>query len=516
MPSTTPNTSHEELNTRISDLESDLQRTEKALENALSQLHKYKLAASGANDGLWDLNIETGEAFVSPPWKSMLGYEDMELGGQINTWEKLLHPEDRKWANKALQDYIDGNAKDYDIEFRMRHKDGSYRWIHSKGTVLRNDAGKAYRISGSHTDITERKFAEQALVESEVKYRNLFENSQVGMLRANIDTGRIIETNATAMDLFRAEEGDYFFLKDLAVDSQSMDKFLNELEEEGTVANMEMQIKRRDGTLLWVALSGSLHKDILECVVKDIEESKQHLLELQRINFELDSFVYHASHDLRSPLRSVLGLTTILKQDTDPNSRDQCVSLIESSVQRLDRLVVDLLTVSREGRNENNYEPVNLMVEVNHCVGSFWHMDNARDMEIRAFISQTSDFATDPSRMRIIFNNMISNAIKYRSFHREQSYLNIEVLVDKTKLIAKFEDNGLGIAEENVGKVFDMFFRATESSEGTGLGLYIVQNTIKKLGGSICVSSREDQGTTFSVIIPNALAGAQQLGEILP
>lgn len=478
-------------------------------------LQKYELAAAGSNDGLWDMNLESGEAFVSPPWKSMLGYEERDFPQISGVWEKLLHPDDRKEAVEAFQKYIAGKEEEYDIEFRLRHKDGTYRWINSKGTVLRTQSGKPYRISGSHTDITERKLAEQALIESELKYRNLFENSQVGMVRANFDTGRIIESNATALELLRAKNTDSFFIQDLTVDQKVMHRFKKQLEVEGSVPHMELQIKRRDGTLLWVALSANLHKEILECVLKDIEESKQHQLELERINFELDSFVYHASHDLRSPLRSVLGLTTILKQDNDPNARDQCISMIESSVQRLDKLVIDLLTVSREGRSENNYEPLNLLQEINYCVGSFWHMQNAKGMEIRTFISQPYDFATDPSRMRIIFNNMISNAIKYRSFNKEISYLNIEVLVDQNKLIAKFEDNGEGIAEDKVDRIFEMFFRASEASEGTGLGLYIVQNTIKKLGGSICVSSSKNQGTTFSVIIPNALSGAQQLEDII-
>lgn len=503
------------LRDKVAALEKELQRKQEALEDVSAQLDKYQLAAAGATDGLWDLDLTTQKAFVSPPWKAMLGYQDHELPNIENTWERLLHPEDEAWSKSTFKNYVDGKIPEYNIEFRMRHRDGSYRWIHSKATVTRNGAGEPIRVSGSHTDITERKLAEQALVESEVKYRNLFENSQVGMLRANLNTGRIIEMNHTAAELFRSRAGESFFLQEIAVDKNLITSFLKEVEEEGSVAHLELQIKRRDGTLLWVALSGSLYQDILECVVKDVEETKQHLLELQRVNFELDSFVYHASHDLRSPLRSILGLVSILKQDNDPNSRDQCISMIESSVNRLDRLVIDLLTVSREGRSENNYEPVNMMIEVNHCVGSFWHMDNARDMEIRTFISQEVDFATDPSRMRIIFNNMISNAIKYRSFDREQSYLNIEVQVDKNKLVAKFEDNGQGIPEDKVEKVFDMFFRASETNEGSGLGLYIVQNTIKKLGGTIGVSSLEEHGTTFSVTIPNALAGVQQLEAIL-
>ena len=514
-PESSSSVSQEELQRKLAAAEEKLKQTEQVLGEVRAQLSKYEEASTGATDGLWDVNLETGDAFVSPPWKAMLGYKDHELPSEVGTWERLLHPEDRDESIDAFNEFLNGDTPHYDLEFRMRHKDGSFRWIHSRGAVMRRANGKAYRISGTHTDITERKLAEQALVESELKYRKLFENSQVGMFRAHLESGRVIEANANALEMFRAEEDDDFFMQDLAVDSKLARQMAKDLQKEGSIPNREIQIKRRDGTLLWVALSASLHGDIVECVVKDIDETKQHLLELQRINFELDSFVYHASHDLRSPLRSVLGLTTILRQETDPNGRDQCISLIESSVQRLDRLVVDLLTVSREGRNENNYEPINLMVEVNHCVGSFWHMENASDMEIRTFITQNVDFATDPSRLRIIFNNMISNAIKYRSFDREQSYLNIEVLVDKAKLVAKFEDNGLGIAEESVEKVFDMFFRASESGEGTGLGLYIVENTIKKLGGSICVSSREDEGTTFSVIVPNALAGVQQLGEIL-
>jgi PAS domain S-box-containing protein len=118
---------------------------------------RFELAVRGSGDGLWDWDLETGESYYSPRWKSMLGYEDHELSHQLEEWSSRLHPEDRDAALAALQAYIDGRAPAYEVEYRLRHKDSSYRWILDRGVALRDASGKVYRMAGSHTDITGRK-----------------------------------------------------------------------------------------------------------------------------------------------------------------------------------------------------------------------------------------------------------------------------------------------------------------------------------------------------------------------
>jgi len=124
---------------------------------------RFKLAVRGTNDGIWDWDIRTGEVFFSPHWKAMVGYQDDEIGNDFSSFEKLLHPEDHDRVMAVLDDYLHSRIPRYAVEFRFRHKDGSWRWILARGRALRDDGGKPYRMAGSHTDVTERKHDEEEL-----------------------------------------------------------------------------------------------------------------------------------------------------------------------------------------------------------------------------------------------------------------------------------------------------------------------------------------------------------------
>jgi PAS domain S-box-containing protein len=135
----------------------------------LKTREQYMLAANGSNDGMWDWDLTTNALFLSPKWKQMIGYGDVELPNAFETFDKHLHPDDKPGVMKLIDDYLNGNAQVYSTEFRFRHKDGSYRWILARGEALRDETGKAYRMAGSHTDITERKQTEEILRETNRK-----------------------------------------------------------------------------------------------------------------------------------------------------------------------------------------------------------------------------------------------------------------------------------------------------------------------------------------------------------
>ena len=124
---------------------------------------RFALAVRGTDDGIWDWDISSGEVFFSPKWKKMIGYEDEELPNHFSTLESRLHPEDHDRVMSAMNDYLYGARDRYAVEFRLQHKDGSWRWILAKGRALRDLNSRPYRMSGSHTDITEQKLAEEQL-----------------------------------------------------------------------------------------------------------------------------------------------------------------------------------------------------------------------------------------------------------------------------------------------------------------------------------------------------------------
>jgi PAS domain S-box-containing protein len=160
-----------ELKQRIRELEGMLHALRLRLPNAPAEAvrelaeseERFALAVRGTNDGIWDWDIRTGAVFFSPPWKSMVGYADDEIENVFATFEKLLHPEDHDRVMTMLNDYLAGRTPRYSVEFRFHHKDGSWRWILARGRALRDEHGAPYRMAGSHTDVTERKHAEEEL-----------------------------------------------------------------------------------------------------------------------------------------------------------------------------------------------------------------------------------------------------------------------------------------------------------------------------------------------------------------
>jgi signal transduction histidine kinase len=146
------------------------------------------------------------------------------------------------------------------------------------------------------------------------------------------------------------------------------------------------------------------------------------------------------------------------------------------------------------------------MNEINYSFTNFYHVSDARNIDLRLNVRQPWAFVSDVTRVRIILNNLISNAFKYRSYERDQSFIRIDVNVTDKEAVFIIEDNGEGIPAEKLPNIFDMFVRASESSEGSGLGLYIVKNVIEKLKGEVKLESELDVGTKFTVTIPNTIS----------
>jgi PAS domain S-box-containing protein len=174
------------------------QRTEEALHENEQRL---QLAIEAANIGLWDRDLRTNQVYYSPQFKGQLGYKDSDFESRVEEWESRIHPDDRDRVLAMDRAYIENPFPGYEVEYRLRHRDGSYRWISSRAALLTDEQGKPYRMLGLHLDVTARKQAEQALRDSEEKFRILMNSAPEAIILADND-GRILLTNTQAEKTF--------------------------------------------------------------------------------------------------------------------------------------------------------------------------------------------------------------------------------------------------------------------------------------------------------------------------
>ena len=233
------------------------------------------------------------------------------------------------------------------------------------------------------------------------------------------------------------------------------------------------------------------------------EELKTTLDELSERNFELDQLMYKTSHDLRSPLSSIMGLINLVNADTDIANQRQYLQKIEDRIKKLDEFIRSMLNYARANRADVTITKINLEALIRTCIHELEYLDNFKDVETSIeVINPKIAFRSDALRLTIIFGNIISNAYKYYNADVE-SFLKIRIEITPVAATVEFTDNGIGVKSEHQSKIFNMFYRATDRSQGSGLGMYIVKQAVEKLDGSVKLSSEYGKGTAITITLPN-------------
>ena len=223
--------------------------------------------------------------------------------------------------------------------------------------------------------------------------------------------------------------------------------------------------------------------------------------ELSTANAELDNFVYRSSHDLMAPLKSLRGLMNVTRLETNDKTINEYIDMMEASVLRLERFINHIMEYSINAKSESMHTDTDLEVVLNEILEELSHFDKRNKIYISLDLQHTQ-LTTDPKRLKIILSNLLTNAIKYHNTEQPSPTIRVVSYKKGHEVYISVQDNGHGIAPEHLEKIFDMFYRASETSEGSGLGLYIVQDTAKKLGGRIEVESQPGQGCTFALVLP--------------
>lgn len=246
----------------------------------------------------------------------------------------------------------------------------------------------------------------------------------------------------------------------------------------------------------------SIHFRSESVLIRSEKEIRSKNRELTDLNTNLDRFVYGTSHDLRSPLSSLRGLIQLTEMTGDLNEVRTCTAEMKKRIDHLEKFIRDIADYSRNRSQEVQAQPVYLHKLLIESLENLRYFPGASEMLISLEVEENLVVTSDPFRLQIVLNNLLSNAFKYRDASKEKSFVILRAELIDTNLVMTVEDNGIGIPGTHIGKIFDMYVRAHETAHGSGLGLYIVKETIEKLGGKIEVTSEELSGTSFTITIP--------------
>jgi len=240
---------------------------------------------------------------------------------------------------------------------------------------------------------------------------------------------------------------------------------------------------------------------------QDLMDQQKKLSELNKnlstSNKELDNFVYHTSHDLRAPLKSVLGLVDLAKREDAEGRFSPYHDRMESSILKLEEFISSIIQYSSNSKADVHIKKIDFSEIVSNSINELQFHEAFDLIDIKLDITMKDAFYSDEKRIQIILNNLLSNAVKYYDKLKANPEIHIKIEQKNSDVEVSITDNGIGIKSEFLDKVFFMFFRASENSYGSGLGLYIIKETVKKLNGSITINSEEGEYTSFTFLLPN-------------
>ncbi|WNL39179.1 PAS domain-containing protein [Halomonas sp. PAMB 3264] len=487
----------------------------------------------GTSAGSWEWNVKTDELHLNERWADMLGYTLEELAPvTIATWERLCHPEDLERARQALSTHIDGSAESYGVEIRLRHRDGRYLWIYSRGRVLARDPeGAPLLMAGIHIDIDARKEAEtQARVIHErltklsarlpgtiyqfwrgVDGSMSFPYASEGMKEVYGITPE--EANRDVNKVFAIIHRD-----DLASVSASIEVSTNTL----TLWSEIFRVHHPAKGLCWI--EGNAVPERLEDgstmwhgYLRDITESHELQKErdvyresLEKSNAELEHFAYAASHDLRQPLRMVTSYAGLLKRhlgDQLDADGQTMLHYMSDGAKRMDDMLLSLLEYSRIGRQGESFTEVALRETLDEAL----HFLAPAVVEASATIRIEGEWPrlrASHDEMTRLFQNLIGNALKYHAGDTSVE-VRIDCLRREEGVYITIADNGIGIDPNQIPRLFKVFQRlhGRDEFEGTGVGLALCRKIVERHQGRIWVTSAgKGTGSCFHVVLAEEVA----------
>lgn len=483
---------------------------------------RLRLALEAARIGTWNWDVETGSVSWSDEIEPMFGLKKGEFDGKYESYLSLIHPDDLPGLQNAIENSLSREGTNYLVEHRLIWPNKEIRWFEGRGKVYRDATGKPVRMVGTVVDITDRKRAEEALRQTEEKYRHIVEYAVDGIFQST-PAGRFLSVNTAMARIYGYSSPEEMIrsvnsiASQIYADSSDRAEFIRVLEAEGSIYGFEAMNYRRDGSIIWISSNSRAVKDAegrilyYEGTVEDITGRKEAEAERERLmnelaakNIELERFVYTVSHDLKSPLVTIVGFLGYLendlaKGDTDNLRKD--MERIYGAAFKMQDLLRDLLELSRIGRMMNQAEEVSMDALVKEAIELTEGRLQERGVQLHVEPGLLIVYG-DRKRLVEVLQNLIDNAAKYMG---EQLLPTIKIGqtgVEDGKPVFYVRDNGIGIAPEYHEQIFGLFNKLDPAMEGTGVGLALVKRIVEFHGGKIWVESEAGNGATFYFTLP--------------
>ena len=525
-------------------IRTDITASKKAASRLASQRSALANIIEGTNVGTWEWNVGTGEVRINERWCDQVGYELSELTPiTIATWDGLTHPEDLIKAKKQFQMHFKHELPYYEFESRMRHKNGHWIWVLTRGRLSSfTEQGQPEWMAGTQMDITERKLAEmevqrstQQLLTMRDQLSKAAEVAELGVWTWHLDID-IMVCNERMYELYEAppemrQSGMSQAYWRSRVHPDDIDAIETKLR--GAIVGLQIynpifRIITSTQGIRYIQAAGSVERDqygsaiLMTGINRDItlqykaeEALRQAKQAADDANRAKSAFLANMSHEIRTPMNAILGMLTLLRKTELSNQQTDYTEKTENAARSLLTLLNDILDISKVESGKMTLDPIpfnmeqllgDLAVILSINLGS-------KPVEIIFDIDTTlpNFLLGDAMRLKQILTNLCSNAIKFTE--QGEVILRINVLQQDAHSVSmrvEVSDTGIGIAPENQQRIFDSFTQAEASTTrrfgGTGLGVAISQRFVRMMGGELSLESEFNHGSRFQFTITLPIA----------
>lgn len=495
------------------------------------QEQRYVSLVENMNDGLIYLDKSNMISFVNERFTRISDIPKDKIENQL--FEALFEPiVNAKEVRNEFENLLSGHT--IRTEAVMKRRNGKHVWVQLVGSPYYDEDGSRNGSMIVFTDITSLKEIEELLKKREEGYKTFIDQSAVGIWRAEyrqpipinlpvseqidllLDTGIITECNdfmsqmyghKISSDLIGRRIRDFYYMENNFDEERTRELMQSFVLNNYRISNAESKELDKSGSIRFM-LNNNIGVIENGCLIRtwgvqtDITDRKKTEKELVETNQELDTFFYKASHDLKGPLASVMGIVNLARLENSDPLNEKYFTMIETSVKRLDRTLLDLIELARTRKGTSKLSQINIMSMVQDILHSLRHLPDFGSINFEVKIDHLLELKADKVLVLSVFQNLIHNAINY--CNQDSPHVKIKVEKQEIGIQLQIIDNGQGIQEGIRDRVFEMFYRGHPDSTGSGLGLFIVKNALEKMKGNISFESEVGKGTTFTIYIPNA------------